>query len=62
VLRFEPIAEAIPDETITRVAFEADGERTRMALTTGPYTDEMRPNAEAGWGESLANLDRLLAS
>ena len=62
VLRFDPITEAIPDVTITRVVFEADGERTRMTLTTGPYTDEMRPYAAAGWGESLANLDRLLAS
>jgi uncharacterized protein YndB with AHSA1/START domain len=62
VLRFEPVAEEIPDVTITRVVFEADGERTRMTLTSGPYTDEMRPTAAAGWGESLANLDRLLAS
>ena len=62
VLRFDPITEAIPDVTITRVVFEADGERTRMTLTTGPYTDEMRPYAAAGWRGSLANLDRLLAS
>jgi uncharacterized protein YndB with AHSA1/START domain len=58
-------AEAIPDagiaETITRVEFEADGTRTRMSITSGPYTDEVRSNAEAGWLAVIAKLEALVA-
>jgi uncharacterized protein YndB with AHSA1/START domain len=62
VLRGEPIPEAGIEETITRVAFEEEEGRTRMSLTSGPYTDEMRANAEAGWVQGIANLERLLAA
>jgi uncharacterized protein YndB with AHSA1/START domain len=61
VLKAEAIPEAGIRETITRVLFEVDGEGTRMTITSGPYTDEMRGNAEAGWIEATANLERLLA-
>jgi uncharacterized protein YndB with AHSA1/START domain len=71
IVEFEPPelivmrAEAIPDagiaETITRIEFEADGERTRLTITSGPYTDEMRPNAEAGWLALVENLEAALA-
>ena len=61
VLRSEPIPEAGIAETITRVEFEADGDRTRVTITAGPYTDEMRANAEAGWRDLVANLARELA-
>jgi uncharacterized protein YndB with AHSA1/START domain len=61
----ELVAEAIPEagiaETVTRVVFEADRGRTRMTITSGPYTDEMRGNAEAGWVDLMANLERILA-
>jgi uncharacterized protein YndB with AHSA1/START domain len=60
VLSSEAIPEAGIAETITRVVFEADGGRTRMTVTAGPYTDEMRGNAEAGWFDLIANLERLL--
>jgi uncharacterized protein YndB with AHSA1/START domain len=60
VLSSEAIPEAGIAETITRVVFEADGGRTRMTVTSGPYTDEMRGNAEAGWFDVIANLERLL--
>jgi uncharacterized protein YndB with AHSA1/START domain len=61
VLKAEAIPEAGIDETFTRVVFEADGDRTRMTITSGPYTDEMRGNAEAGWIDVIASLERLLA-
>jgi uncharacterized protein YndB with AHSA1/START domain len=60
VLSNEAIPEAGIAETITRVVFEADGGRTRMTVTSGPYTDEMRGSAEAGWFDLIANLERLL--
>ena len=63
VLRSEPIPEAgITETTISRVVFEAEGERTRMTVTDGPYTDEVRRNSEAGWRSVVGNLDALLRS
>jgi uncharacterized protein YndB with AHSA1/START domain len=62
VLEAEEIPDAGIDTTITRVTFEALGERTRMTITSGPYTDEVRANAEAGWIDLTANLERVLAA
>jgi uncharacterized protein YndB with AHSA1/START domain len=62
VLKAEAIPEAGIEDTITRIAFEEDGGGTRMTLTSGPYTDEMRGNAEAGWLDLVANLERALAT
>jgi hypothetical protein len=62
VLKAEPIDEAGIGETVTRVALEADGGRTRLTITSGPYTEEAGENAEAGWIELMANLERLLGS
>lgn len=62
VLQAEAIPEAGIEDTITRIAFEEDGGQTRMTLTSGPYTDEMRGNAEAGWFDLIANLERALAT
>jgi uncharacterized protein YndB with AHSA1/START domain len=62
VLKAEAIPEAGIEDTITRIAFEEDGGGTRMTLTSGPYTDEMRGNAEAGWLDLIANLERALAT
>jgi uncharacterized protein YndB with AHSA1/START domain len=62
VLKAEAIPEAGIEDTITRIAFDEDGGGTRMTLTSGPYTDEMRGNAEAGWLELIANLERALAT
>jgi uncharacterized protein YndB with AHSA1/START domain len=62
VLSSEAIPEAGIAATVTRVVFEAEGERTRMTVTSGPYTDEMRGSAEAGWYDLVANLERLLAT
>jgi uncharacterized protein YndB with AHSA1/START domain len=60
VLKAEAIPEAGIADTVTRVVFEEDGGRTRMTVTSGPYTEEMRGNAEAGWYDLIANLERLL--
>jgi hypothetical protein len=32
-----------------------------MTVTSGPYSKEMRGNAEAGWLDVIGNLERLLA-
>lgn len=63
VLRSEPIPEAgITRATLTRVTFEAEGGNCRMTITDGPYSDEVRGNAEAGWRSLVVNLERLLAA
>lgn len=62
VLRAEGIPDAGIEETITRVVLEADGAGTRMTITSGPYTEDVRPNAEAGWVDIIGNLERLLAA
>ena len=49
-------------ETFTRVELADEDGRTRMTLTSGPYTAEMAPNAEQGWKEQFGKLDRLLAA
>lgn len=61
VLRAEPIPGAGIPQTVTRVTLQAEGERTRMTLTSGPYDDAVRPNARAGWIAAVAGLDDLLA-
>lgn len=62
VLKAEGIPDAGIEETVTRVVLHAEGGRTRMILTSGPYTEEMRGNAEAGWLQGIESLDRILAS
>jgi uncharacterized protein YndB with AHSA1/START domain len=63
VYRSDPIPEAgIAEATLTRVTFEAEGRDCRMTVTGGPYPDEMRGNAEAGWRSLVVNLERLLAA
>jgi hypothetical protein len=31
-----------------------------MTVTSGPYTEEVRGDAEAGWHDLIANLEGLL--
>ena len=62
VLRAEAIPDSGIEDTVTRVVFEEDGGKTRMTVTSGPYTDEMRGNAEAGWLDLIANLEGALAT
>jgi uncharacterized protein YndB with AHSA1/START domain len=62
VLKAEAIPEAGIGETVTRIVFEEDGGKTRMTVTSGPYMDEMRGNAEAGWYDLIGNLEKVLAT
>lgn len=62
VIRVQPIPGIDLSATSTRVLLEAEDHRTRMTLTSGPYTDGVRPDAEAGWNAALTSLARLLAS
>ncbi len=39
---------------------EEAGDRTRLELRQGPYTDQMGDDAKAGWESSFAKLDSLL--
>jgi uncharacterized protein YndB with AHSA1/START domain len=61
VLASEPQPElGLPHPMLTRVVFEADGDATRLTLTQGPHTEEMRRGAASGWASSLDKLERLL--
>jgi uncharacterized protein YndB with AHSA1/START domain len=61
VLRGEPMPEVgLPFETVTRVELTDVGGMTRTALTSGPYTPEMAPNAEAGWRNGAEQLAALV--
>lgn len=63
VLRTEPLpGSGKAEATVMRVTFEEEGAGTRMTVTVGPYTDEMRPGAEAGWRSMVVKLERLLAA
>jgi uncharacterized protein YndB with AHSA1/START domain len=63
VLKSAPQPElGLPFTNITRVELEDDGGKTRMTLTSGPYTETMQPYADAGWNGSMEKLDGLLAS
>jgi hypothetical protein len=48
------------EATTTRVELHDEDGRTRLTVTGGPYTDEMRGNAETGWSQQLDKLARLL--
>jgi uncharacterized protein YndB with AHSA1/START domain len=50
----------IPERTTTRVVFEEDRGRTTVTVTQGPHTDEMAPQAQAGWTSVLDKLGALL--
>jgi uncharacterized protein YndB with AHSA1/START domain len=59
VLKSEPIPEVgIHSATFTRVELHDHGDKTRMSLTDGPYTEAT--HAEAGWHGAFAKLDALL--
>ncbi len=61
VLRSDPLPEmGMHEPTVTRVELHADGERTRMTITDGPYPGGGR-HAEAGWSASFDKLDALVA-
>ena len=50
----------MPDEVETRVEFaDADG-GTRVTIISGPYTEQMAPNAQTGWEMQCEKLDSVL--
>jgi uncharacterized protein YndB with AHSA1/START domain len=60
VLKSEPMpAVGMHEPTVTRIEFHDHGDKTRMSLSDGPYTDST--HAEAGWNGAFAKLDALLA-
>ncbi len=60
VLKSEPMPEVgIHEPTVTRIEFHDHGDKTRMSLSDGPYTQAA--HAEAGWNGAFAKLDALLA-
>jgi uncharacterized protein YndB with AHSA1/START domain len=50
----------MPDEITTRVEFSDVDGGTRVNVVSGPYTDQMGPNAETGWAEQFEKLDALV--
>jgi uncharacterized protein YndB with AHSA1/START domain len=59
VLKSDPMPEVgIHEGTMTRIELHDHGDRTRMTLSDGPYT-QAAP-AEAGWHAAFAKLDALL--
>jgi len=60
VLKSEPMpAVGMHGPTVTRIELHDHGDKTRMSLSDGPYTDST--HAEAGWNGAFAKLDALLA-
>jgi uncharacterized protein YndB with AHSA1/START domain len=61
VLRSEPMPEiGIHEPTFTRIELHDHGDKTRMSLSDGPYTEAT--HAEAGWNGAFAKLEALLAT
>ena len=59
VLKSEPMPEmGMHEPTVTRVEFHDHGEKTRVSLSDGPYTQSA--HAEAGWYGAFVKLDALL--
>jgi uncharacterized protein YndB with AHSA1/START domain len=60
VLKSEPMpAVGMHEPTVTRIELHDHGDKTRMSLSDGPYTDST--HAEAGWNGAFAKLDAMLA-
>ena len=50
-----------PTRMTVRIEFHDEDGKTRLVITQGPYTEEMRPFAKAGWESSFTKLDALVA-
>lgn len=48
-------------EVVLRVEFHDHGDRTRVTLHQGPFTEEQRTATAAGWEESFEKVDAILA-
>lgn len=66
VLRCEPMPEmGIPDPVVTRVELHDHGEKTRLTMTDGPYSQEVEatprpagPGRSTSWGRCSARSSR----
>jgi uncharacterized protein YndB with AHSA1/START domain len=59
VLRSEPMPQVgMHEPTVTRIELHDHGDKTRMSLSDGPYTESA--HAEAGWNAAFAKLDAAL--
>jgi uncharacterized protein YndB with AHSA1/START domain len=59
VLTSAPMPEVgMHEGTITRIELHDHGEKTRMTMTDGPYSEAT--HAEAGWHAAFAKLERAL--
>ena len=61
VLRCEPMPEmGMHEPTFTRIELHDHGDKTRMSLSDGPYTEAA--HAEAGWHAAFGKLAALLSA
>ena len=61
VLRADPMPHAGMDEpSIVRIELHAEGDRTRMVLTDGPYRADGGRHAATGWNAAVDKLDLRL--
>jgi uncharacterized protein YndB with AHSA1/START domain len=49
-------------EMTTRVEFADENGGTRVTVTSGPYTDQMAPNAQKGWEQQFERLDSVVGA
>lgn len=47
------------DNEILRIQFHDHGEKTRITLHQGPFTQELRDMTRDGWNESFVKLDTI---
>jgi uncharacterized protein YndB with AHSA1/START domain len=63
VLFHEPMPDYGMFEAITtRIEFHEDDGKTRVDVTSGPYNEEMGPNAGKGWEQMFDKLEVLLSA
>ena len=61
VLKSDPMPEVgMHEGTITRIELHDHGDKTRMTMSDGPYTQAA--HAEAGWHAAFAKLDAVIAA
>lgn len=61
VLKSEPMPDVgLHHGTIARIEFHDEGDKTRMTLTDGPYTEDGAQGAGWGWEGAFDKLEALL--
>ncbi|MDQ1608345.1 MAG: hypothetical protein QOE16_1077 [Microbacteriaceae bacterium] len=49
------------EDVVLRIQFHDHGDRTRITLHQGPFTDEQKEQTATGWEMSFVKLDKLFA-